>query len=181
MDEAGLPRATERRVIIRPLVLADWTEVRVIYEQGIAGGDATFETRAPTWDRWDADHLTSPRLVAWDGDDGVAGGGRIVGWAALTPVSSRAVYGGVADLSIYVAEGARRRGVGRALLEAIVDRSETEGIWTLQAGVFPENRASLALHLAGGFRVVGTRERLGRMGGRWRDVVLLERRSPTVG
>lgn len=168
-------------VTIRPIVRTDWTEVRHIYEQGIGGGDATFEVRAPTWDRWDADHLTSPRLLASDGDDRDGGGGRTVGWAALTPVSSRAVYRGVADLSIYVAEAARRRGVGRALLEAMVARSEAEGIWTLQAGVFPENRSSLVLHLAGGFRVVGTRERIGRMGDRWRDVVLLERRSPTVG
>jgi phosphinothricin acetyltransferase len=172
---AGAPRT---EVTVREMVPADWPEVRDIYEQGIATGDATFETAAPTRLAWDAAHLASPRLVACAGAG--VGGGRLLGWAALTPVSSRAVYGGVADLGIYVADGARHRGVGTALLGAMIERSEAQGIWTLQAGVFPENRASLALHLAGGFRVVGTRERIGRMGDRWRDVVLLERRSPTM-
>jgi L-amino acid N-acyltransferase YncA len=179
MDPKTPAAARRTEVTVREMVPGDWPEVRGIYEQGIATGDATFETRAPTWLAWDAAHLASPRLIAC----GDAGGRerRLLGWAALTLVSPRAVYGGVADLGIYVADGARHRGVGRGLLGAMIERSETQGIWTLQAGVFPENRASLALHVGGGFRIVGTRERMGRMGDRWRDVVLLERRSPTVG
>jgi phosphinothricin acetyltransferase len=183
MDPNTPAAAPRTEVTVREMVPGDWPEVRDIYEQGIATGDATFETRAPTRLAWDAAHLASPRLVACVGAGvGVGvGEGRLLGWAALTPVSPRAVYRGVADLGIYVADGARHRGVGRALLEAMIERSETQGIWTLQAGVFPENRASLALHVGGGFRIVGTRDRMGRMGDRWRDVVLLERRSPTVG
>ena len=151
----------------------DWPAVKAIYEEGMATGDATFDTVAPTWEAWDGDHVTSPRLVA-------RADGEVVAWAALTPVSRRAVYRGVADLSIYVALERRGRGIGRVLLRAMIERSEAEGIWTLQAGVFPENAASLALHRACGFRVVGTRERMGFMDGRWRDVILLERRSGLV-
>jgi len=161
-------------ITIAPLTAADQDAVRAIYDEGIADGNATFETAAPTWEAWDAGHLPACRLVARAGDD-------VVGWVALSPVSGRCVYGGVAELSIYVARRARGRGVGGALLAALVEASEQAGIWTVQAGVFPENHASLAVCRAHGFRVVGVRERLGRQGDRWRDVVLLERRSARVG
>jgi L-amino acid N-acyltransferase YncA len=152
-----------------------WPAVREIYRQGIATRNATFDTEAPTWEWWDAHHLGHPRLVA------VAGGGdRVLAWTALVPVSPREVYRGVAELSIYVAEGSRGLGVGRALLTELIAQSEAAGIWTLQAGMFPENEASLRLHRACGFRVIGTQERIGRLDGRWRDVLLLERRSPVV-
>ena len=154
---------------------ADWPAVRSIYEAGIATGNATFQTEAPTWEAWGAGHLASCRLVARDSD------GAVVGWAALSPVSARPVYRGVAEVSVYVAEDARGRGVGRRLLEALIAASEHDGRWTLQAGVFPENEASVALHTACGFRVVGRRERPGRLRGVWRDVLLLERRSRVVG
>ena len=152
----------------------DWGRVAEIFEEGLRTGDATFETEVPPWEDWDADHLESCRLVARE--EGI-----VVGWAALSPVSERCVYGGVAEVSVYVGQSARGRGVGRALLEVLVDGSEQAGLWTLQAGVFPENTASIAVHERCGFRAVGTRERLGRLDGRWRDVLLLERRSPTVG
>jgi L-amino acid N-acyltransferase YncA len=158
----------------RTLTAEDWPAVKAIYEEGIASGDATFEQTAPPWPDWDAAHLSGCRLVAIGGD------GRVVGWAALTRVSSRCVYAGVAEVSVYVASSARGRGVGTQLLTALVERSETHGLWTLQAGVFPENVASVALHERCGFRVVGRRERLGQMDGRWRDVLLLERRSARV-
>ena len=158
---------------IQLMTAAHWPAVRAIYEQGIATGDATFETAAPTWEAWDAGHLAGHRLVA-------AAGGRVVGWAALSPVSDRCAYAGVAEASVYVAADAAGRGVGRALLGRLVAGAEDAGIWTVQAGIFPENRASLALHRRCGFRTVGVRERLGRLDGRWRDVVLLERRSPLV-
>jgi L-amino acid N-acyltransferase YncA len=153
---------------------ADWESVRAIYEEGIATGNATFETRAPGWDEWDSRHLQACRLVARKADE-------VIGWAALSPVSSRAVYAGVAEVSVYVAASARRSGVGKALLRALVEASEAEGIWTLQAGIFPENRASITLHKSAGFREVGRRERLGQVDGVWRDVVLMERRSEVVG
>jgi phosphinothricin acetyltransferase len=158
-------------VEIQPLRPADWPAVRAIYEAGIATGDATFETAAPTWEAWDAAHLPGHRLLATDGD-------RVLGWAALAPVSDRCAYAGVAEDSIYVAPQAQGRGVGRALLDALVASAERAGIWTVQTGIFPENRASVRLHQACGFRVVGVRERIGRLHGRWRDVLLLERRSP---
>ena len=158
----------------RSMTSQDWPAVHAIYEQGIATGTATFEQTAPEWAEWDAGHLPEARLVA-EGECGV------VGWAALSAVSSRCVYAGVAEVSVYVGEHARGRGVGRALLAALAGESERAGIWTLQAGIFSENAASIALHQRCGFRVVGTRERLGELGGRWRDVVLLERRSRTVG
>lgn len=150
----------------------DWPAVRRIYEEGIATGDATFDAEAPDWDEWDASHLDEPRLVAAEGDE-------VVGWAALLPTSRRPVYRGRVEASIYIASSARGGGVGRRLLEALIDHSEAAGIWTLEALVFPENRASIALLERAGFRVIGTRERLGQMHGRWRDVVLLERRSRT--
>jgi L-amino acid N-acyltransferase YncA len=158
---------------IRKLRPEDWPAVAAIYAAGIRSGDATFETRVPEWAAWDAAHLGELRLVARED-------GEVVGWAALAPVSSRPVYRGVAEVSVYVAADRQGHGIGRRLLEALVERSERSGIWTLQAGIFPENEASIALHRSCGFRVVGTRERLGQRDGAWRDVVLLERRSPAV-
>jgi phosphinothricin acetyltransferase len=153
----------------------DWSAVASIYRRGIETGDATFETEVPPWTAWDAARLSVCRLVA-EVDGGV------VGFAALSPTSYRPVYAGVAEVMVYVAADLRGRGVGRLLLDALVERSEEAGIWTLQAGIFPENQASIALHRASGFRVVGTRIRPGRAAdGRWRDVVLLERRSDVVG
>jgi L-amino acid N-acyltransferase YncA len=157
--------------LIRDLDPKDWPAVRTIFEEGIATGQATFETEAPSWEDWDGAH--SMRLVAEEG-------GEVVGWAALAPYSARACYAGVAEESVYVAARARGEGVGRALLTALVDRSEQAGIWTLQAGVFPENRASVTLHLGCGFRLVGVLERIGRLNGEWRDVLLLERRSEVI-
>jgi L-amino acid N-acyltransferase YncA len=158
---------------IERLTEAHWPAVKRIFEEGIAGGDATFETAAPTWAAWDRGHLAGHRLVA-------VRDGAVVGWAALAPVSDRCAYAGVAEVSVYVAAAAAGQGVGRALLERLLAGSEAAGIWTVQAGIFPENAASLALHRRCGFRTVGVRERLGKMDGRWRDVVLLERRSPLV-
>jgi phosphinothricin acetyltransferase len=152
----------------------DWPAVRSIYEEGIATGNATFETRAPTWESWDAKYLQLARLVAVSGD-------RVIGWAALSPVSDRCAYKGVAEVSVYVAADARGRGVGRRLLAQLIAQSEQNGLWSLQAGIFPENSASVAIHERCGFRIVGRRERLGQLGGRWRDVLLLERRSESVG
>jgi phosphinothricin acetyltransferase len=152
----------------------DWPQVRAIYLEGIATGNATFEADAPSWEKWDAAHLRNVRLVARDKEN-------VLGWAALSPVSSRCVYGGVAEVSVYVRETGRGQGVGRALLEAVVEESERNGIWTLQAGVFPENTASVNLHLRCGFRAVGKRERIGKLNGIWRDTLLLERRSKKVG
>jgi L-amino acid N-acyltransferase YncA len=149
--------------------------VLAIYAEGIATGDATFETEAPTWAAFDATRLPVHRFVAVDE------AGAVLGWAAVSAVSSRCVYAGVVEHSVYVAQAARGRGVGRALLDALIASTEAAGIWTIESGVFPENAASLALHRAAGFRVVGTRERVGRHFGRWRDVMLLERRSPAVG
>lgn len=150
---------------------SDREAVARIYAQGIATGHATFETEVPDWETWDRSHLSSCRFVARESEHG-----EILGWAALSPVSERCVYGGVAEVSVYVASEARGRGVGRALLQALVEASEDAGLWTLQAGIFPENEASLCLHESCGFRRVGTRERLGQLRGVWRDVVLLERR-----
>jgi len=158
---------------LRELRKEDWPAVRAIYEQGIAGRNATFETEAPDWDTWDRSHLDAHRLVAVED-------GRVLGWAALAPVSERCVYQGVAENSVYVDSAAQGRGIGKALLERIVGDAERAGIWTIQTGVFPENEASVALHLRCGFRVVGTRERLGRLDGEWRDVLFLERRSEAI-
>ncbi|HTT18562.1 MAG TPA: GNAT family N-acetyltransferase [Candidatus Sulfotelmatobacter sp.] len=158
---------------IAPMLPEHWNAVREIYAQGIATGNATFETELPGWERWDRGHRQDCRLVAVEGD--------VIGWAALSPVSARHVYRGIAEVSVYVAAAARRRGVGRSLLKALVHQSEESGIWTLQAGIFPENTSSIALHKACGFREVGVRRRIGKMGELWRDVVLLERRSTKVG
>jgi L-amino acid N-acyltransferase YncA len=159
---------------IEKMLPEHWEDVRAVYAQGLATGDATFETESPDRARWDAAHLRACRLVALDGM-------RVAGWAALSPASARKVYAGVAEVSVYVGEAFRGVGIGRALLEALVRESEAEGIWTLQASIFPENVASVALHRACGFREIGRRERVGRLGGRWRDTILLERRSQTVG
>jgi L-amino acid N-acyltransferase YncA len=166
-----------RRVRIEPMAEGDWPEVRRIYAEGIATGDATFETHVPDWSRWDRLHRPECRLVARD-----PASKAIVGWAALNRASARRVYAGVAWESVYVADAWRGRGVGKALLEALIPASEKAGYWTLQAGVLVENEASLALHERVGFRRVGVQERIGRDGrGRWRDRVLLERRSSISG
>ncbi len=151
----------------------DWQQVRAIYLEGIAAGNSTFETEAPSWEKWDEGHLRFARLVLRDGD-------KVLGWAALSPVSKRHAYRGVAELTVYVAESARGQGIGRALLEALIDESERNNIWTLQASIFPENTASLKLHLACGFREVGRRERIAMLNGVWRDTLLFERRSKIV-
>lgn len=160
-------------MIVEAMQSEDWSAVRAIYEEGIATRNATFETAAPEWAAWDANHLPVCRFVAREA-------GHVIGWAVLSPVSRRAVYAGVAEVSVYVAESARGRGVGRMLLQALVEASEEAGIWTLQGGIFPENEASLALHKACGFRIVGRRERIAQLDGVWRDTVLVERRSDKI-
>lgn len=152
----------------------DWEAVKEIYEEGIATSNATVETGAPPWERWDINHRRDCRLVAKDG-------GQVIGWAALSPVSFREAYSGVAEVSVYVAERFRGAGVGKTLLSSLVSASESAGVWTLQASILVENKASIALHSACGFRTVGTRERIGRLHGRWRDTVLMERRSDVAG
>ena len=163
-----------RERTIEALTAADWPAVRAIYLEGIAAGNATFNTAAPSWEPWDAEHHAGHRLVArLDGE--------VVGWAALAPVWEwREVYGGVAEDSVYVAARAQGIGIGRQLLDELLAGADRAGIWTVQAGIFPENRASIALHAGRGFRVVGLRERIGRLRGVWRDVLLLERRSAVV-
>ena len=156
---------------IRALDESDWPQVSRVYAEGIATGNATFEVDVPTWERWDAVH-PSLRLVAVED-------GRVAGWAALSPYSDRRCYRGVAEESVYVGASARGQGVGRTLLVELITRAEADGYWTLLAGVFPENEASIALHESVGFRVLGVHERLGERDGVWRDVVLLERRSTT--
>ncbi len=159
---------------IDPMLSSDWPVVREIYLEGIATGQATFETEAPSWEAWDASHSPFARLVTRNCET-------VVGWAALSPVSSRKAYAGVAEVSVYVAESQRGCGLGRQLLEALIGESETNGIWSLQAVMFPENAASVALHQRCGFREVGRRERIGKLGGVWRDTILLERRSRQIG
>ncbi|MBO0689637.1 MAG: N-acetyltransferase [Candidatus Dormibacteraeota bacterium] len=161
---------------VRAMGPADADRVLAIYQSGLDGGDASFETVAPDWERFDATHLSAHRLVAEDRETG-----RVLGWAAVTRVSERCVYAGVVEHSVYVDPDYRGRGVGRALLAALIASTEDAGVWTIQSGIFPENAASLALHARAGFRVVGTRERIGRHHGRWRDVVLVERRSARAG
>jgi L-amino acid N-acyltransferase YncA len=150
-----------------------WPAVKAIYEAGLAMGNASFQTSAPNWEEWDAAHLKHNRLVALDGET-------VLGWAALTPVSGRCVYAGVAEVSVYVDTNSRGHGIGKTLLQALIDESEKNGLWTLQAGVFPENIASIRLHEKCGFRQVGFREKIGKMGNRWRDTVLLEKRSKEI-
>jgi L-amino acid N-acyltransferase YncA len=154
---------------IRDLGPLDWPEVAAIYDDGIRAGNATFEVAPPAWEEWDASH-TEIRVVAALDD-------RVAGWAALSATSDRCCYRGVAEVSVYVDPDAQGRGVGRTLLEHAIEESECNGIWTLQAGIFPENDASVALHRRCGFRVVGLRERIGELDGEWRDVLLLERRA----
>jgi phosphinothricin acetyltransferase len=171
---SSLSITTHSATHLRDLRPLDWPEVARIYEDGIATGVASFETGAPSWEDWDAAH-SDIRVVAVVDD-------RIAGWCALLPTSSRHCYRGVAEESVYVAQWAQGRGVGRLLLEAVIERAEAAGIWTLQAGIFPENKPSLRLHLGCGFRLVGVRERLGETAdGVFRDVLLLERRSEVVG
>jgi len=159
---------------IRKMTMQDWPAVRTIFKEGIATGNATFETKAPSWEEWNAGHLKECRLVATDSE-------KVIGWAALSPVSSRCVYAGVAEVSVYITAGERGRRIGRRLLQALVQESEQSGIWTLQAGIFPENEPSIAVHRRCGFRMIGRREKLGQMDGRWRDVLLFERRSSVTG
>ncbi len=149
---------------------SDWRQVRAIYLEGIRSGHSTFETEAPSWEKWDEGHLEFARFVMRDGE-------MVLGWAALSPVSKRHVYRGVAEGTVYVSENARGQGIGRALLEALIDESEKNGIWTLQASIFPENTASVQLHLRCGFREVGRRERIAMLNGVWRDTLLFERRA----
>ncbi len=155
------------------LLAEHWPAVKAIYEEGIATGNATFQTEAPEWGVWDSAHLPHSRLVA------LSDAGIVVGWAALSPVSSRPVYAGVAEVSVYIAAGQRGRKIGEALLAALITESERNGIWTLQASIFPENIASLRIHAHCGFRQVGYRERIGQTHGVWRDTVLVERRAAT--
>ena len=161
-------------VVIESMAADDWLAVRAVYLEGIATGEATFETEAPSWETWDSGHLSFARLVARAGEE-------VIGWTALSPVSQRKAYLGVAEVSVYVAAHNRGKGVGRALLERLIQEAEQNGIWTLQAAVFPENGATLALHKRCGFREVGRRERISKLNGNWRDTILLERRSEIVG
>ena len=158
---------------IEPLRAEHWSEVARVYAEGIATGDATFETEVPPWESWDLSHLSEHRFVALRD-------GEVLGWAAVSPVSDRCVYGGVVENSVYVANRARGQGIGIRLLEALIASTEEAGIWTIQTGIFPENDASVGLHERVGFKVVGRRERLGKLDGQWRDVLLLERRSATI-
>jgi phosphinothricin acetyltransferase len=150
-----------------------WPEIARIYAEGIATGNATFETQVPSWERWDAAHLSAHRFVALEGD-------RVVGWVAASAVSDRCVYDGVIEHSVYVEADARGRGIGKVLLERLIESTEAAGIWTIQSGIFPENEASLHAHEAVGFKVVGRRKRIGKLAGVWRDVIFIERRTEVV-
>lgn len=160
-------------ISIRPMMTTDWISVAEIYQQGIETGNATFQEDIPGWNEWDKNHLTSCRLVAETGK-------KIVGWAALTAVSERCVYAGVAEVSIYISSDLRGQKTGTKLLDRLIKESEENGIWTLQAGVFPENKPSIRIHKNLGFRYVGYREKIGKMNGTWRDTILLERRSKLI-
>jgi phosphinothricin acetyltransferase len=159
--------------VVAALCPEHWPEVARIYAEGIATGDATFETEVPAWERWDTGHLPEHRLVALCE-------GEVVGWVAARAVSDRCAYAGVVEHSVYVAEAARGQGIGRVLLDALIVSTEAAGIWTIQTGIFPENTASLRLHERTGFEVVGCRKRIGKREGVWRDVIAVERRSPVV-
>jgi len=160
--------------IIMPLLPNNWQQVKSIYESGIATGMATFETKAPEWEQWNNSHLPFARLVAIENN-------KVIGWAALSPVSNRCVYGGVAEVSVYIAPEQRGKGVGKKLLQQLITESEANGIWTLQAGIFAENTASAKLHESVGFRLVGYREKIGQLGTEWKNTILMERRSTKVG
>ncbi len=164
----------EAKTLILPMTSEHWPEVARIYREGLDTGIATFETTVPSWEDWDRGHLEICRFVALNE-------GEVLGWAALSKVSSRCVYGGVAEVSLYVGSRFRGQGVGRALLERLIVESENEGYWTLQSGIFPENQASIALHEKAGFRKIGIRERIGKRDGEWKDNLLMERRSKRVG
>ena len=173
---APFPSPGRSASAIRPMLPADAGQVLAVYQSGLDAGDASFETAVPSWDAFDAARLPGHRHVATADDTG-----ELLGWAAVSPVSGRSAYAGVVEHSVYVTPEARGRGVGAALLQALIDSTEAAGIWTIQSGIFPENTASLRLHERNGFRVVGVRERIGCHHGRWRDVVLVERRSPIAG
>ncbi|WP_066035232.1 GNAT family N-acetyltransferase [Flavobacterium anhuiense] len=158
---------------IRKLLAEDWDQVKLIYQKGIDTGNATFQTSAPSWEDWDQSHLASCRIAMQEDS-------KVIGWAALTPVSSRCVYAGVAEVSVYVDPAHSGKGIGLNLLNELVRQSEAEGIWTLQAGIFPENAASLSIHEKAGFKILGTREKIGKQNGIWRDTILLERRSAVI-
>jgi len=162
------------KVIIDNMKAGDWKDVRAIYIEGIATKNATFEQNAPNWEDWNRNHLEIGRFVVRENN-------QIMGWAALSPISQRSVYSGVVEVSIYISNHAKGKGIGKTLLKRLVEASEKDGIWTLQGGIFPENEASIAIHKACGFRIVGVRERVGKMDGVWRDVVLMERRSKKAG
>ncbi len=159
---------------IREMTLADWEQVSQIYAEGITTGFATFEQTIPNYKNWDQAHVAECRLVAEQG-------GKIYGWAALSPVSSRCVYGGVGEVSVYVGSQSRGKGVGKMLLEQLIIESENAGYWTLQSGIFPENEASIHLHKKVGFRYIGKREHVGKLEGAWKDNLLFEKRSKTIG
>ena len=161
-------------ISIRPMDAADWHSVSKIYEDGIATGFATFETSIPTYESWDAAHMASCRLIAMEGE-------KILGWAALSPVSSRCVYGGIGEVSVYIGKDSRGKGAGKLLMHTLIKESEAEGLWTIQSGIFPENKGSIELHKKVGFRYIGKRERVGKLDGEWKDNLLFERRSETVG
>jgi L-amino acid N-acyltransferase YncA len=160
-------------ITVEALRAEHWPCVSRVYDEGIATRNATFETEVPTWEAWDSSHLSDHRFVALRD-------GEVVGWVAVSPVSGRCCYAGVVENSVYVAESARGQGVGRGLLEELITSTEAAGIWTIQAGMFPENEGSIRLHEAVGFERVGTHERLGKLDGVWRDVLMLERRSPRI-
>ena len=159
---------------IRPMLETDWPAVKKIYEEGLATGNASFQTAAPEWNEWNDSHVTTCRLIVAKDDS-------MLGWAALTPVSGRCVYAGVGEVSVYVGQSARGQGIGKILLKALIDESEKNNFWTLQSGVFPENKASLRIHEELGFRLIGSRQKIGKMNGVWRDTLLLERRSLKTG
>jgi L-amino acid N-acyltransferase YncA len=161
-------------MLITNLSAEHWPAVKTIYESGIATRNATFQTTAPEWDEWDKGHVTSCRFIAIEND-------QVLGWAALSAVSGRCVYAGVAEVSVYVHPDAWGKGVGNQLLQALIQESEQHNFWTLQAGIFPENTPSIYIHEKNGFRIIGRREKIGQMDGKWRDTLLLERRSLTIG
>ena len=161
-------------MVIKEITASNFDLVGDIYAQGLETGIATFETKVPSWESWDQSHLAYGRIAAYEGE-------KMLGWASLSPVSSRCVYGGVAEVSVYIAKFARGQGVGLFLLQKLISISEKEGLWTLQSGIFPENKGSIALHKKCGFRMIGFRERIGQRNGKWHDNVIMERRSKLVG